>query len=187
MELPLDELLAIADDFERRMVFVAALQTALRDCGEETVLVGGHAVETYTLGDYTTADVDLVVIVKRPVEQLLERWGFRREGRVFWHERLGLAVDIIGQDLGGSWDRTQLVAVRDYTARVIAPEDLIIDRLNACVHWGLPDHCSWAQRVFVAERDRLDLDYLRRRAREELVTETLEKIMAEVHGGTTEA
>ena len=187
MELPLDELLAIEDDFERRMVFVAALQTALRDVGEETVLVGGHAVETYTLGDYTTADIDLVVTVRQPVEQLLERWGFRREGRVFWHEALGLAVDLIGERLGGNWNRTQLFVVRDYAARLIAPEDLIIDRLNACVHWGLPGHCSWAQRVFAAERDRLDLDYLRRRAQEELVAEALERIMEEVDGGATDA
>ena len=182
-DLPREELLAIEDDFERRMVFVAALQTALRDTGEETVLVGGHAVEAYTLGDYTTADIDLVVIVKRPVEDLLQQWGFRREGRVFWHGQLGIAVDLIGERLGGDWNRTQLFSVRDYTARLIAPEDLIIDRLNACVHWGLQEYCSWAKRVFIAERERLDLGYLRECAKQEIVVDALEAIIEEVDGG----
>lgn len=186
-ELPLEELLLIEDSFERRMVFAAALQTALRAQGEETVVVGGHALETYTGGEYSTADIDLVVIVKRPAEELLTAWGFHKEGRVFWHGQLGIAVDLIGERLGGDWARTQQINIGQYLARVIAPEDLIIDRLKACVHWQLPGHCEWARSVFEAERERLDMDYLHRRAKEEAVTEALDKITKEQQDGATEA
>jgi len=187
MELPLEELLAVEDAFERRSLFVAALQTALREHGEETVLVGGHAVETYTMGEYSTGDVDLVVIVKRPVQELLVQWGFVLRGRVYWHEQLGIAVDLIGERLGGDWNRTHLIRIREYTARLIAPEDLIIDRLNACVHWKHPEYCEWAKKVYVAERERLDVDYLRECASEELVTDALEKIIEEVDDADKDA
>jgi hypothetical protein len=177
--LPLAELLAIEDPFERRLLFAALLQEALHAQGEETVVVGGHALEAYTMGQYTTGDIDLVVFAKQPAEALLQQWGFLRRGRIFWHEDLAVAVDLIADRLGGDWNRTEQLTIGSHQARLIAPEDLIIDRLNACVHWDIPEQCQWAGRVLKAERDRLDMDYLRQRAAEELVSAALDELLKE--------
>ncbi|MEI6503099.1 MAG: hypothetical protein WCP21_18980 [Armatimonadota bacterium] len=173
-DLPLDMLLSIEDPFERRLLLAALLQEAVE---EKTAIVGGHAVEAYTLGDYTTGDVDLVVFSKAPVASILQAWGFAQQGRIYWHEQLGVAVDLIAERLAGDWGRVVQLEVRGRQAFLIAPEDLIIDRLNACVRWNSPEHCDWAQRVAERQLDSLDLPYLERRAAEEGVAEAWQRIV----------
>lgn len=176
-ELPLEELLAIENDFERRMLLAALLQEALQARGQNAAVVGGHAVEVYTLGSYATGDIDMVVFDKAPARAILESWDFAAHGRLMWHEALGVAVDLIAERLGGDWRRTSELEFRGHTVRVIGPEDLVIDRLNACVHWNSPDHCQWAETILRALQGRYDLAYLRQKAAEEGVSEALERIL----------
>ncbi|MHB8996422.1 MAG: hypothetical protein ACYC63_14355 [Armatimonadota bacterium] len=182
-ELPLEELLSIDDAFERRLLLAALLQEALED---KSAIVGGHAVEAYTLGDYATGDVDLVVFSKAPVAAILQAWGFLQQGRIYWHEQLGVAVDLIGERLAGDWGRVVQLEVHDHYAAVIGPEDLIIDRLNGCVHWNSEEHCAWAERLARRQRGNLDLHYLRDRAAEEGVDEMWQKILEKLDNASDE-
>ncbi|MBU0610733.1 MAG: UbiD family decarboxylase [Armatimonadetes bacterium] len=177
MDLPLEELRDIAQPFQRRLALAAVLQEALREMGESSAVVGGHAVEAYTLGGYSTADIDLVVFAKSKAATVLTAWGFKQRGRVFWHETIGVAVDLIGQDLAGDWARTVAVEVGGHLARIIGPEDLIIDRLNACVHWQSPEHCHWAEAIAARRRADLDITYLQQRAVEEGVSEACQRVL----------
>ena len=181
--LPLKQLLAVEDPFERRLLLASLLEEAL---GEKSAIVGGHAVEAYTLGEYTTGDIDLAVFSRARAAAILTGWGFTQQGRTYWHEETGVAVALIGDKLAGDWGRVVEMEVAGHRALLIASEDLIIDRLNACVHWDSPEHCDWAERVAVRQKASLDLTYLRERAAEEGVADALEQILERVDHASDE-
>lgn len=72
------------------MLFVGWLTRQVKPYGLEPIVVGGHALEFYTLGDYATADIDLVCPERAIVGQILEQAGFHREGRHWYRPDLGL-------------------------------------------------------------------------------------------------
>jgi hypothetical protein len=73
---------------------------------------------------------------------------------------------VVSVDLGG---------IRAY---VLGIEDLIIDRLSACVHWNDQESCLWAT-ALLASASELDTAYLQERAQSEGVAQQLERAMDE--------
>jgi len=59
--------------------------------------------------------------------------------------------------------------------KVVGVEDLIIDRLAAAKFWRSERDAEQASALFQGFMDRLDIEYLRRRAREENVEDLLPK------------
>jgi len=169
----------LVDQLERRLVFVGVLTAGVEALGwPAPVVVGGHAVEFYTAGSYATVDIDLAG-ASEPVGQVLDAWGFEREGRHWYDEKLGLLVEVPGSSLGPK-EKQHAVALRmgSITAHIIGIEDLVIDRLAACAHWKHTESCEWAIRLLrIAEG--MDHDYLQARAREEDVVEELESALRE--------
>lgn len=173
------ELAQLSDALERRLVFVGMLTRGVEALGwPAPVVVGGHAVEFYTGGGYTTVDIDLVG-ASEPLTQVLGAWGFTRQGRHWYDEALGLVVEAPGGQLEAQQSARALVLrAGRLDIHVLGIEDLIIDRLAACVHWNDAESCAWAARLLrVAEN--LDEEYLMRRAREEDVVAALDRAMAE--------
>lgn len=173
------ELEGVADQLERRLRFVAVLTAACVARGwQPPVVVGGHALEVYTGGGYATVDIDLVSM-SEPLEAILGEWGFERSGRHWIDAPLGLVVEAPGSRLDPG-EREHLTAVRTEsgTAYLIGIENLIIDRLNSCVHWSVDDDCVYAQALLLEHSERLDLPYLRERAAAERVAERLAEIEA---------
>ncbi|MHB8870535.1 MAG: helix-turn-helix domain-containing protein [Thermoleophilia bacterium] len=169
-----DALGCIEDPLERRLAFVAHLSAASMARGWlPPVVVGGHAVEFYTGGGYATVDIDLVS-AHEPLEEVLPLWGFVSRGRHWLHEGLGLVVEAPGTHLGpGQRDRVTRVEIAGGTALVLGVEDVIIDRLAACVHWRSEEDCRWAGVLLSLFAARLDVGYLVERARAEEVGERL--------------
>lgn len=89
-------LAAVEDRLERRLRFAAWLTAALAPYGVRPVVVGGHALEFYTLGDYATGDIDMVCPDLAPVKRVLQEAGFRQEGRHWYREDLDIAVERLG-------------------------------------------------------------------------------------------
>ena len=176
----LDSLLAgVADPLERRLAFVGLLSSAIEALGwPPPFVVGGHAVEFYTAGGYTTVDIDLAG-ASEPVEQILTRWGFAREGRHWYDEALGLVAEVPGTSLT-TIQKAHAVALRigGTVAHIIGIEDLIVDRLAACVHWDNAESCEWAARLLAAADD-IDMPYLRTIAATEQVSDALEAALIE--------
>ena len=52
------------------------------------------------------------------------------------------------------------------SAYVLGLEDVIVDRLAACVHWSSENDCRWADVLVGAHKAELDLDYLTAQAHE---------------------
>ena len=163
---------AVEDPMERRLGFCAVLTEALG--GDlPPVIVGGHAVEFYSLGRYATSDVDLIVEHKGPIEELLRAWGFTPTGRSWWRADIDVQVDLIAVQVLRSEAYVRRVRVRGRTAYIVRVEEVVVDRLAACVHWQIPEDCEWAAQVTRMNRERVDWTYLERRAEEEGVTQAL--------------
>lgn len=139
------------------------------------VVIGGHAVEFYTAGDYPTADIDLAG-ASEPIAQVLTEWGFAREARHFFDSALNLLLEVPGGRLAPD-QLAHVVAVRlsGLTAYVLGVEDLIVDRLCACVHWKDDESRAWA-RVLLAGDNDMDRAYLLERAAAEDVLDKLAEI-----------
>jgi len=169
---------AIEDRIERRLVFVALLSEAcVALAWQAPVVVGGHALEFYTDGAYATTDIDLVS-AHEPLERILGDWRFEREGRHWYDEALGLVVEAPASSLGpGQRQRSTAVRIAGHVAYVLSVEDLIVDRLAACVHSSSEDDCRWAGVLLERYLARLDLAYLRERAVAERVGARLDESM----------
>ena len=168
---------------ERRLAFVARLTTACQDRGwPPPVIVGGHAVEFYSAGGYATVDID-VVSASEPLDEILGSWGFERRGRHWIREDLGLVAEAPSSRLApGQRDHLTQVQVAGATAYVLGLEDVIVDRLAACVHWSSENDCRWVEVLTTVHKDDLDVDYLRLRATEMEVADRL----GPSSGGTSE-
>lgn len=170
----LERLLAGRDDpVARRLAFVGLLTRAVEALGwSAPVVVGGNAVEFYTAGGYATVDID-VVGASEPLTQVLADWGFSRQGRHWYDDVLGLLIEAPGGSLGAEQlAHVAIVNVRGVQAHVLGIEDLIVDRLSACVHRQDEESCAWAETLLRTVPD-IDVEYLRRRAVEEAVGERL--------------
>ena len=179
------------DRGRRRLLFVGWLTEQVKPYDLEPIVVGGHALEFYTLGDYATADIDLVCYDREIVGQVLEQAGFHREGRHWYRSDLDLAlglssrrrtetIEVPDDVLAGSRERVERVAIYEYTVCLIGKEDLLIDRLNACVHWRSEADCLWVKELMLLFGEVLDWAYLERRAAEEGTLDKLTTLRREV-------
>lgn len=169
------------EPFVRRLLLVGILSKYLPT---RPVLVGGNAVEFYTMGGYATGDIDLVYPREQLIAELLGSWGFGREGRHWVYRELGLYVEVPSAQLeGADRDRLTRVEVDGLPVDVIGLEDLLIDRLSAAVHWRSDEDRHWAYELIRSNLADLDWDYLRCRGREEQVLALLEELEEQARRG----
>jgi len=166
------------DTLRRRLIFVGLLTQAVERLGwAAPIVVGGHAVEFYTDGDYPTLDIDLAG-ASEPIADVLAAWGFEREGRHWYDNTLNIVVEVPGGQLApGQLEHAVSVRVAGLEVYVIGIEDLIVDRLAACVFSKHQESCDWAETLLKGASE-LDIEYLRRRAVEDNVIGRLEEMQA---------
>ena len=168
-------------EFEAALRILAQVSVAIDGKGfNPPVLVGGGAVEIYTQGAITTGDFDLVTGRQEELEQLLQQYGFVRPSgpgmamRGWIHPGLALGFEVVsGTLLDGLADRdkVQVIAVGDAgSIAVIAPEDMIADRMGQWASGSAPEMLGQARALF-ALCEGLDLAYMERRIREETANE----------------
>lgn len=148
--------------FEKMLQVTAILTELLETEGLYPIIVGGLAVEVYTRGEYTTSDIDLIFSQRQMADKYLKQLGFIPEGRHWYHNELMISIEIPGDMLEGADDERviQLQLKDNLHVYVIGIEDIILDRLRACVHWKSPSDCEWGKRLFLMHAQRLDLHYL---------------------------
>jgi hypothetical protein len=177
----LDKVKKTVDPLRRNLFFLAILTDALGDASGVPILVGGLALEFYTTGGYSTGDIDLIYADREGMGRQLAEWGFRKEGRHWISEEFDLFVEIPGSSIPDE-ERNKIttVEIESLKAYLIGIEDLLIDRLNAFVHWRSTDDGYWAKELLFIHSGRMDLEYLRKRCVRERTVEALEKLMAEI-------
>jgi hypothetical protein len=164
-----------SNDLKKKMLLLGFLSDELSRRADFLFLVGGQAVETYTAGQFTTGDVDVTTTNREATEDLLSRLGFKREGMVWLNEKLAIAIHIVGS-YPTRTEKIRTVEVGPYTVRVVGVEELIIDRLKAAKFWKSGRDSEQAVVLFNGFRERIDLEYLRGRAREEKVDDILPEV-----------
>lgn len=166
------------DELNKKIEFIAVITAAIQETLDITpVIVGGHAVEFYTTGGYSTMNID--IICKSPIsklDKLFKELGFKKEQRywIYDSKNLELAIELFLGPLAGDRNRITKVHTPDgYTAYFIGIEDVIIDRLNAYVHWNEKWQEEWILGMIVLNYEDIDWDYLQRKAKNQQVEKNL--------------
>ncbi|MFZ3063295.1 MAG: DUF6036 family nucleotidyltransferase, partial [Actinomycetota bacterium] len=168
------------DPLTRRLLLVGLLTKKLEPQGIKPVIVGGQAVEFYTVGGYATKDIDLVSPRADAIGDILVKWGFGKEGRFWFNDDLGISIEVPSAVLAGDMDKVTVVEIDNLKVYVIGIEDIIIDRMNAFVHWKSSDDRAWAKELMMLNKDDIDWNYLEKRAAEEKTLEETKKLEKEI-------
>lgn len=175
----LEKVKTIENILEKRLYFVALLTKELKKKKIQPVLVGDNAVEFYTLGGYATADIDIIA-PSRPIDDVLSKWNFVKEGRYWINEELEIQIEAPSDELSGDWKKVTKVMIDNLEAFVIGIEDIIVDRLNAYVHWQSAEDKTWATELIDINKDKIDWQYLEATSRRGKTYEALKKIIKEL-------
>lgn len=157
---------------DEKFYVLAELSAKLKS---KPILVGGSAVDFYLKRPPMSYDLDLIITNRGEFIRLLEDSGYKKDGRL-WYKG-GVAVDIVSSDLKGKRVSTKILPATKQTLRVVSVEDLIIDRLCACKWWKSTYDCECAHFLIDAMKRKLDLQYLRMRAKQEEVIDVLNRMM----------
>jgi hypothetical protein len=161
---------------ERNLFFAALLRATAGVSPDRFIVVGGSAIEVYTLGRYTSGDIDIVTEERERVEAVLRSWSFQATGRIWIHEPLGLVVDLVKAPYTGSGDRTTLATTPFGPVRLAAPEDLLVKRLSSTRHWGVRGDFEHAKLLALQFGATLDWDYVERFAVEHQVLDLVNEL-----------
>ena len=128
------------DELNKKIEIIAIITSAIEESlNIKPVVVGGQAVEFYTTGGYSTMDIDIICESSiAEIDKVLKNMGFNKEQKywVYDDEKLELAIEVPSGPLAGDKDRiTKVHTPNGHTAYFIGIEDILIDRLNAYVHW----------------------------------------------------
>jgi hypothetical protein len=162
-----------------RTAALAAWFQGLFDEGEREqipVLVGGSAVELYSGGAYTTGDLDFVGSLSRRVERELIRSGFERAGRHWVHDEGQVFIETPATALTEG-EEVVRVEFGAHSVLTISPEDALLDRLAAWIHWESGADGVAAFLLYRTTRTGLDEDRLRRLAEERGLPDALERLV----------
>lgn len=168
-------------NFEKMVQVAAILTKVLEEKHIRPVIVGGLAVEIYTRSDYTTVDIDMIISDRELAGEILVQLGFSVEGRHWYHDKLMVSIEIPNDILEDADDRkiTELRISEDYCVYVIGIEDIILDRLRACIHWKSSSDCEWGKRMFLLHYDRIDIKYMKEVSEKDLTRKMLDKWIEE--------
>lgn len=169
----LDAAAKVKERGERAVAVAAVIAEALRQVGQDPILVGGAAVEFYTEGGYSTKDIDLVSEGGEDLIQVMEGLGFEKFGKDFVDKKRNIYVEFPSRSLKPG-ETAIPVKVGDRSLRLISIEDLIVDRLCAYKFWksGIDGVNAW----LLIEIGVSDEDRLQKRAEMEDVRDALDAV-----------
>ncbi len=175
----LEKISSIENLVDRKLYFMGLLTQEAEKRKVRPIVVGGSAVDIYTEGIYPSHDIDLVSNRKIIGEILENVFNFKPSGRHWINEQIGLAVEVPGSSLAGEKNKVTVIRIENLKVYVIGFEDLIIDRLNACVHWKSETDCDQARYIIRYYRNRLDFGYLEKKAKDEGILTILREFCKE--------
>lgn len=170
----------LSNTLEKRMLFMGYLTQALSEYEMKPIVVGGNALEFYTLGGYATGDIDIIFSDNKILDKILSSWGFSKEGRHWYNSDIDIAIEAPTGPMNGDLKRISEVEIDCFKVYIIGIEDLIVDRMNAFVHWKSADDGFWAKELLVIHKDLIDWDYLSDKAESNGVKKALFDLKGEI-------
>ncbi len=159
---------------ERAIRIAAIIAEALRNIKQDSVLVGGAAVEFYTQGAYSTSDIDMIAEGGPELITTMEDLGFEKLGKDFIHQKLNIYIEFPGRNLKEN-EQSVVLKIKDKTLKIISLEDLIVDRLCAFKFWQ--SAIDGLNSLLLLENNDLDENRLSQRAQEEKVEDALKGLL----------
>ena len=171
----------IKDPLKRNLIFIGALTKAVGEKKVKPVVVGGFALEFYSTGGYATGDIDIIYHDSDKIGKILIECGFEKKGRYWVSQSDNLFIEIPGDFLKPEeYDKITVAEIEGYKVNLISVEDLIVDRLNAFVHWKSTDDGYWLKELLFIYSDKIDNDYLKKRCIEGKTDKALIKMMRQI-------
>ncbi len=161
---------------------MSIITTKLEKEGVVPVILGGSAVEFYTMDWYATSDIDLAIDkAKRDIfQEVMADLGFTREGRMWIREDLGLYIEIPADTRDISMENLTKLELENGHVYFIGLEELIFDRIQAAEHWKSDSDLEQAVRIGSSFYDDIDWDLIRKLCREGSSEKMLKKLLKEV-------
>jgi len=172
--------LALENETERKLAVVAVIDGEMQRIGFRAIVIGGVAVEFWTRGAYSTADIDLYLPHGPAVLQLLGPLDFHREGRHYVLPGTDVFVEAPGPSFPAESEEVDEVTLRSgFVVPVLSAADVLVDRLHQFVAGS---HAEIAeQAVALLGTEELDREHLRRRVRQERLERALDELEQLAH------
>ena len=172
---------AYRPEFEAALRLFARVSEAMKERGfQAPVLVGGAAVEIYSLSAIATGDFDISTGAQEAFEEELQRHGFVRPSgpgmatRGWVHPELQVGFEVVTSTLlDGMADRERVRLIdagSDASVSVISLEDIIADRMGQYASGSASEMYAQAKELFDLYPE-ADLDYMETRIRYETAGE----------------
>jgi hypothetical protein len=153
----LEAALARDDPTERKLAVAAVVNLAVQAIGFRAVVIGGLAVEFWTQGEYTTADIDLYLPWTPQVDAAMAAVGFVKEGRHWTLPGHDIFVEAPANVPREHEEIDEVALPTGAAVLVLAVEDVIVDRLHQFVAGGHSDVLEQAVALLAVE----EVDYPR--------------------------
>ena len=159
-------LAGVVSPLKRQLLLLAFISRRMKQLGSQVpVLIGGCALAYYSREVYFTSDIDLACSDRETLDTVLREAGFSVEGRFWVHHGMNLMVEAPAGALTGEDAPREIVEVGEgLECCVIGIEDLLIDRMNACVHWKSSQECEMVELLIRLWSAEIDWSYLLERA-----------------------
>ena len=161
------------NQLRKKMLLLGYVTSQLEKKKQSIFLVGGQAVETYTAGQFPTGDIDVTTSDSATTQKVLKSLGFEEIGMIWLNKPLGIAFHIVGYFPP---ERSRTIRMGPYKARIVAVEELILDRLSAAKFWNIPADYEKAKVLYDNFEKQIDKDYLREIAKKKEVDDLLLRI-----------
>jgi hypothetical protein len=178
----LSKIHALSDPLKRKLFALSVITKALEKLHLKPILIGGSALEFYTLGGYMTGDIDIALPTSKKVDAVFASLGFLKNGRYWNHPIYDILMEAPVAALAGELAPLLRVQVQGLTCYLIGVEDLFLDRLNGFVHWKWEDDRRWAKRLLELHLDTIDWKYLHEKSKEYKTQEAFLVLQKELKG-----
>jgi hypothetical protein len=161
----LETVLRLEDGTERKLAVAALIDDLVRSLGFRAIVIGGVAVEFWTRGAYSTADIDLYLPHGPAVDERLAELGLQREGRHWVDPEHDLFIEAPASFPAPAEEVIKVRLSTGQTALVLSPEDVLVYRLHEFVGTGHREVAS--QSISLLTSPDIAEQRLRRRTDEE--------------------
>ncbi len=164
-------------EFELALRLFARVSEAMKAQGfQAPILVGGAAVEIYSLSAINTGDFDISTGAQDAFEDELQRHGFMRPSgagmatRGWIHPEFKLGFEVVSSTLLDGMAERERVILLDFAPdgeiSVLSVEDIIADRMGQFASGSAPEMREQARSLFILHNE-ADLNYMEQRIRYE--------------------
>lgn len=175
--------ISLLDETRKKITLAAFLSRLFKEEGVSLVVVGGAAVQYYTLSEFVTHDLDAILSgdTKEIIEKVMYALGFKRTTmyRHFEHPHFNFVVEFPPSPVEVASriiEKMNLVKTSEGDVKVVRVEDLIMDRITAGVEWKDEASLDQAKLMYVKHYGSIDEDYLTQFAKEEGYLKTLKEV-----------